>query len=401
MVVMSRKVLVFTSLYPNNVWPNHGVFVKERMTHFASLENCDIRVVAPVPYFPPIKINSRYGYSQVVREEIREGIKIYHPRYFMTPKIGMSFYGYWMFLSVLPLIKKIKQEFDFDLIDAHYVFPDGLAGVLLGLYFKKPVIVSARGSDINQYVQLPLIRRLVRYTLQKSDRLIAVCNALKQEMIKLNIPAEKVAVIPNGVDHIRFHPISKQIARQELNLPNKKIIVSVGSLIPRKGFDLLINAVKILEQQYDEKDLYLVIVGEGAVRQKLEQMISKLHLEDKIKLVGNIPHSDLFRWYSAADLFCLTSHREGWPNVIMEAMACGVPVVATDVWGVPEIIHSEDMGFLTKTNASEIAKKISFSLKKSWDRDKIVQYSAQNDWHHVALSVLHEFNSILNGEKSQ
>src|SRR5215510_5748560 len=126
------KVLVCTSLYPNSIWPHHGVFVKERMTQFARLEGCNVKVVAPVPYFPPVKITPRWHFSQIPRCESIEGITVYHPRYFMTPKVGMSFYGLTMFLSVLRTVAKIQQDFSFDLIDAHYVYPDGFAAVLLG-----------------------------------------------------------------------------------------------------------------------------------------------------------------------------------------------------------------------------------------------------------------------------
>jgi teichuronic acid biosynthesis glycosyltransferase TuaC len=173
------KVLIFTSLYPNNVWPNHGVFIKERMTQFAKLDGCDVKIVAPVPYFPRFKLNWRWRFSQVVRREFRDGVEVYHPRYFMTPKVGMVLYGWMMFLSVLPIVKKIQKNFDFDLIDAHFIYPDGFAAVLLGQLFGKPVVVSARGSDINLFETLPVIRKLLQYVLRKAARVIAVSQALK------------------------------------------------------------------------------------------------------------------------------------------------------------------------------------------------------------------------------
>src|ERR1044071_6415489 len=305
------KVLVFTSLYSNNVWPNHGVFIKERMTHFAKVDGCEMKVVAPVPYFPAIKINWRWSYSQVKVLEIRDGIEIYHPRYFMTPKIGMSLYGLTMFLSVLRTVRKIKTNFDFDLIDAHFVYPDGLAAVLLGWFFKKPVVVSARGSDINLYSHFPVIRKILQYTLRKAYGVIAVSHALKEAMVGLGISDEKIFVVPNGVDHRKFFPVPKRDARKTLGLPvDKKIILSVGGLIPRKGFDLLIKALKLLRQEHF-RDLYLVIVGEGPSRPDLEQLIASIGLTQCVRFVGSVPHQELYAWYSAADLFCLASDREG------------------------------------------------------------------------------------------
>src|SRR5215468_5894119 len=249
---MSMNVLIFTSLYPNNIWPHHGVFVKERMTKFAQLEGCKAKVVAPVPYFPSLKISRKVQFSQVVQREIIEGLEVYHPRYFMLPKVSMVLHGFLMFLFALPCVQKIQRDFQFDLIDAHYVYPDGFAAVLLGSFFKKPVAVSARGSDINLFARFPLIRRFLQYTLNKADRVIAVSQALKDAMIALHIPEEQIIVISNGVDTEKFCPFSKGEARRKLRLPHhKRILLSVGRLVPLKGFDLLIKALKLLfEERY-------------------------------------------------------------------------------------------------------------------------------------------------------
>jgi len=390
------NVLVFTSLYPNNVWPQHGVFVKERMTTFARIEGCSVKVVAPVPYFPPIKMGHRLGFSQIIRREVIEGLEVYHPRYFMVPKVSMAFHGLLMFLSALPCVKKLQRDFAFDIIDAHYVYPDGLAAVLLGSFFNKPVVVSARGSDINLFAKFPLIRRFLQYTLNRTDRVVAVCQALKEALIQLQIPEEKITVIPNGVDIKKFHPFSKEAARRKLQLPlNKRILLSVGGLIPRKGFDLLIKALKLLFEEWYERDLYLVIVGEGSSRRALEQLINTLGLGEHVYLAGAIPHQELYFWYSAADLFCLASSREGWPNVVLEALASGTPVVATDIWGLPEIICSDILGILTKRSERDLAAGIAAALQKSWRSEAIVQYAREQTWERVASSVLDTFQTVL------
>jgi len=394
------NVLVFSSLYPNNVWPHHGVFVKERMTSFARLAGCQVKVVAPVPYFPPLNVNHRWLFSQVARHEMRNGLEVYHPRYFMTPKVGMSLYGVTMFLSVLPVIKKISTRFAFDIIDSHFVYPDGFAAVLLGRFFRKPVMVSARGSDINLYRDLWPIRGLLRSTLRRADGVIAVCQALKEAMVNLEIPEEKITVIPNGVDVKKFHPHAKEDARKELGLPHERIILSVGGLIPRKGFDFLIRALKILSQDRGEKNLHLIIVGEGSSRGELMKLAASLNVAERVHLVGAIPHQELYLWYSAADLFCLASSREGWPNVVLEALACGTPVVATDVWGTPEIIRSDTVGFLTRRDEGAIAEKISHALRKSWLPGAIIRYAGAHTWERAALSLRRVFESVLAGVKS-
>jgi glycosyltransferase involved in cell wall biosynthesis len=312
--------------------------------------------------------------------------------------MGMTFYGAKMFLSVLPAVKKIQRDFDFDLIDAHYVYPDGFAAILLGRFFKKPVVVSARGSDIHLYSRLPIIRRLLQYTLHKADKVIAVCQALKEGIVWLGIPEEKIVVIPNGVDPAKFYPVQKEEAKKALGLPAKRVILSVGHLTPNKGFDLLIKAVKILYTELDEKNLYLVIVGEGKYRKELERIISLLDLDKQVKLTGDIPHHELYRWYSAADLFCLASGEEGWPNVLLESLSCGTPVVATPVGGIPEIIASDKVGLLTERSEEAIAKTISSALKRPWEPEALVQYTKEHTWSRVADSVSNVFASVLNGK---
>lgn len=391
------KILSFTTLYPNNVWPNHGVFVRERMRHVHRRDGSQLRVVAPVPYFPPIRTGPRWKYSQVVREEIRDGVPIYHPRYFMTPKIGMITYGTLMFLSVLPLMRRLHRQFDFDVIDAHYVYPDGMAAVLCGAYFNRPVVVSARGSDINLFADLPLVRRALRYTLKRATRLIAVCDALKQQMIALGAEPGKITVVPNGVDAEKFRPMPRKDARRELQLSERRIVLSVGQLIPRKGFDLLLEAMSLLNKEAPAVDAELVIIGEGEQRSVLEQRSVELGLADRVRLVNGVSHDELHRWYNAADVFCLASSREGWPNVVLESLACGTPVVATAVWGLPEIITSDGLGTLVERDAAAIARALREALSRDWNQAIIRDYACSKTWDAAAEAVLKVLGSAIRG----
>jgi teichuronic acid biosynthesis glycosyltransferase TuaC len=388
------KVLVFTNLYPNNIAPNYGVFVKERMIHFAKLEGCEVKVVAPVPYYPPIRFGWRSKLAQVSRREIRDGIEVFHPRYFMTPKIGMLLYGWMMFWSVLSEVKKIQRDFDFDLIDAHYVYPDGFAAVKLGRFFNKPVVVSARGSDINLFKTFPLIRMLLSYVLRKADRVVAVSQALKIAMIELGLRADKIETIPNGIDTTKFYPLAKDAARKELGLPNSTTIISVGSLTDNKGFEILIRSVRRIIQS-SIPNLQLLIIGDGPSRKKLEKTIASLQLNDHVRLVGAVPHDKLRLWYCAADVFCLASEREGWPNVVLESLACGTPVVATSVGGIPEIVQSQKIGLLTKRDEMDIAFTLTSALQRTWEPKDIVDYAAKNSWHGTAAVLFKVFQSLV------
>jgi glycosyltransferase involved in cell wall biosynthesis len=329
---------------------------------------------------------------------MREGIEVYHPRYLMTPKFGMSFYAFMMFVSVLRTVKEVQRNFDFDLIDAHWVYPDGLAAVLLGRLLRKPVVVSARGSDINLYSQFPVIRRLIHYALVRSNGVVAVSTALKQAMVGLGIPAAKISVIPNGVDLEKFHPLPKTEARKKLCLPmNSKVILSVGHLTANKGFHLVIKAIKILLQNRQQRNIALVIVGDGEIRKELEELVSALGLKQRVIFRGHVPHEELFLFYSAADLFCLASEMEGCPNVVLESLACGTPVVATFAGGIPEIVRSDNIGLLAEREESKFAQAIHIGLTKSWSSADLVEYAKEHSWPGAASAVHKVFASIIKG----
>jgi len=373
------------------------VFVKERLTRLAALPDVELKVMAPVPYFPKWKISHRWEYSQVCKREVIENLDIRHPRYFITPKFGMPFYGYLMTASLYPAIKMIQKKFDFDVIDSHYVYPDGFAAVQIGRILKIPVTITARGSDINLFSKFYTIRPLLRNCLNNADQIITVSQNLKDTILDLRIPSEKIHVIPNGVDSDRFHPIPQTTARKRLGLPQDiKIVLSVGNLVELKGFDILIKSIKKLRDVDGYHDLMLIIVGEGDRREHLERMIDALELTDIVSLKGNIQNKELYQWYNAANLFCLASSREGWPNVILESLACGTPVVATHVGGIPEILTSRQIGFICDRDEKSIAETIQSALFQPWDHEFIVRYANNHTWEKAALSVYKVLEKTLN-----
>jgi len=358
----------------------------------------NLRVVAPVPYFPNIPghfFNKWKIYTEIPLKENIDGIDVYHPRYIVTPKVGMALYGYFMFLGALNQVARIHKAFPFDIIDAHYIYPDGLAAVLLGRFYKKPVVLSARGTDINLFPQFNTIRPLIRWTLKKTDHVIAVCESLKEIMVNLGTSQNKVSVIPNGIDPDIFKPIAQQDARIKLGLSQKeKILISVGALIERKGIHILIDSLKEIKNQ-GKLTFITYIIGKGEQRDNLQKTIDLHSLQDKIKLLGEVKNSDLPHWYNAADLFFLGSSREGWPNVVSESLACGTPVIATNVNGTPEILCSEEYGILVNRDAQSFAGGILAGFNKTWDREKIIEYGQSRPWSVVAKEVFTVFQRIL------
>jgi len=381
------RVLTFTALYPNKVNPLQGIFIHQRVKHFALRPGNSVEVIAPIPYFPAwMPVDRWRQFSQIPREEIVEGVRIHHPRYPLLPGISMPAHGMLMYLASLPLARRLHLEKQFDCIDAHFVYPDGFAAVRLGRKLDLPAVVSARGSDINLYSSFRLIRPMLRWTLRHADGAIAVSADLKNKMIALGISESKIRVISNGVDAERFQPRDAKSARKQLGLPEEgSIAVSVGSLIESKGHHLLIAAVAELAHSFPQFRLY--ILGEGAYRSTLELLVREKKMQDRIFFFGTRPNEELSLWFSAADLSCLMSSREGWPNVVTEALACGTPVLATRAGGIPEIISSPDLGMLVERNVQSIVVGLERALTKPWNRAEIARHSRSRSWDAVAAEV--------------
>jgi teichuronic acid biosynthesis glycosyltransferase TuaC len=381
------RVLTFTSLYPNKVNPLQGIFIHQRVIHLARFPETTVEVIAPVPYFPPWLQKTRWQHlSQVPRQEEIDGVRVHHPRYPLATGISMPVHGLLEFLGSLSLARRLHNEINFDCIDAHFVYPDGFAAVLLGKALGLPVIVSARGTDMNVYPSFRIIRPMLRWTLTHAAGAIAVSADLKKKMTDLGAPEPNVRVISNGVDVERFQRLDVRESRKFLGLPEEvPIAVSVGSLIESKGHHLLISAVEELTRRFPK--LRLHIIGEGVYRARLEELVREKRLQDRVFLMGNRPNEELSSWFSAADISCLMSSREGWPNVVSESLACGTPVLATRAGGTPEIITSPDIGTFVERDIRSIAAGLEMSLTKSWNHQEIARCVRMRSWDNVAEEV--------------
>src|SRR5262249_41795206 len=287
------------------------------------------------------------------------------------PKVSMPIHGWLMFRGAFSLARRLHKEKPFDCIDGHYVYPDGKAALLLGKALGLPVIVSARGSDINLFPSFRLIRPQIRRTLREAAGRIAVSASLKQAMLNVAESECDIRVIGNGVDVARFFPVDPNEARQKLDIPlDAKVIVSVAALLPVKGHARLLHAFRTLTAKIPRLQFYLV--GEGASRRELEALSASLGLTSAVHFVGSCPNERLLAWYSAANVSCLASSREGWPNVVLESLACGTPVVATRVWGTPEILHSPELGVLVEQDEASIAAGLETALRREWNRELLV-----------------------------
>ncbi|HEY2547604.1 MAG TPA: glycosyltransferase family 4 protein [Candidatus Acidoferrum sp.] len=389
------RILVFTSLFPSSTRPDFGIFILQRISHLAQRPGTTVKVVAPVPYFPSWIKSSRWGkYGLLSSEENVENLRVYHPRYPFLSGILMPLHGFLMFVGSFLLVRRLHRQYQFDCIDAHYVYPDGFAAVLLAKMLGLPIVVSARGTDINVFPSFRSVHPLIVWSLRKAAGIIAVSGSLKNAMISLGLPAEKICVIPNGVDIRRFHPFPQGEARRTLGLPaDGKIAVSVASLTEGKNHPLLISAfAKMLGNSRGAK---LFIIGDGPMRPVLQTLVAELHLDNSVVLAGAKPNQELALWFSAADVSCLVSSREGWPNVLMESIACGTPVVATRAGGVPEIIYSTDLGLLAEQDIDSVAAALESALAKTWDREALARHAQSRGWSEVAKEVEQYLSSCV------
>jgi glycosyltransferase involved in cell wall biosynthesis len=390
-------ILLFTNLFPNSEDPNYGIFVYRRARQLRESFAHSVYVVAPVPYFPnwlpiPNKVRSLPRISRWLkmgRIPVKEqwgGITVYHPRYLILPACSVPFHGFLMFLGAVLLILRLHTLLRFECIDAHFVYPDGFAAVLLGKLLRLPVVVTAHGTDLGLYAQYSLLRPLIRWTLNGTERVICVSKALKRIALSLRISNDKLVVIPNGVDLDCFHPIDKTEARLILGMPlDAEVVVTVGQLISRKGYHVLINAVAHLCPRFP--NLKLFIIGEGSLGKSLQRRVSAMGLGQHVFLTGAVKNDELFRWYSAADVTCLASSREGFPCVLLESLACGTPVVATAIDGTTELVNSLDLGLLVQQDAFSISDGLERALQIDWSRMALARHVRPFTWLQAAAGI--------------
>ncbi|MEW6745599.1 MAG: glycosyltransferase family 4 protein [Planctomycetota bacterium] len=388
------KILVFSSLFPNALDPWHGIFVLERLRHLRRRHGVDAVIVAPVPYFPRVGGFGRWSrLARIPLAETIDGFTVHHPRYLVTPRVGMSLYPVWMALGTRSLVKRLTRETGAELVDAHYVYPDGVAAALVARWVKLPVVVTARGTDINLLPRYRVPRSWVRWVLGRADGLAAVCTALGQAMEELGAPSGRVRILRNGVDLDKFRPLERGAARRAIGVAEGgKHLLSVGHLIERKGHHLVIEAVSRMAR----RDVQLLIVGRGPEEGRLRSLVAARSLQGRVTLEGSVPHERLATFYSAADLLVLASSREGWANVLLEAMACGTPVVATRIWGTPEVVANEHVGRLVEhRDAESLAAVLEAALVTPWDRGRIRAHAEAHSWDATADGQMRLFAEAL------
>lgn len=394
---------MFTQVFPNQAEPGRGLFVRERMFRVAAAGR-PLKVVAPVPWFPLQGLIRRWRphfRPTPPRREVQQGIEVLHPRFLCVPGVLKQLDGLFMALGALWPLWRLRRRFPFRLIDAHFAYPDGYAATLLGRWLGLPVTLTLRGTEV-PLSRFPGRRRRMLLALERARRVFTVADSLGRHLVSLGGRGDHILRVGNGVDLARFHPEDRAAARDRLGIPrDAEVLVSVGTLCERKGFHRVMECLPALLPDHPRL-LFLVVGGagpEGDWQGRLAHQAAGLGLEERVRLLGALPPEEL-RWpLAAADLFVLATRNEGWANVFLEAMACGLPVVTTDVGGNAEVVSSPDLGRIVPFgDRPALTEALDQGLRRDWDRRAILAHARANAWERRIEVLERAFREILGEE---
>ncbi|MDX2367607.1 MAG: glycosyltransferase [Colwellia sp.] len=373
--INKESLVILTNLYPLPWEPNRATFNRQQ---FAQLDDEFTKSV-----LVPIAFSEWFSH----RKEIKQTESLRYVPYFYLPKVGRRFYSVFMFLSILMhsgwwlLNKKPK------IILASWAFPEAVAASWLSKLFSCRFFFKVHGSDINLHGKIPARAQQIVKAAERASGILSVSKALADEMVGMGIEREKISVIYNGVDHQKF-------GVETIAPLNGDYLLYVGNLKHDKGVIELIKGFAKICENYPA--LHLVYAGPGVEKKRLAELSESLNIADKIQLLGSVEHHKLPALITHAKALVLPSYNEGVPNVVLEAMACGTPVLTTTVGGIPEVIDEKTCGKLIQPRCEiAVANGLTYLLNQSWDKDKIKIHSKKFTWENNKRQLI-ELLSVNN-----
>jgi teichuronic acid biosynthesis glycosyltransferase TuaC len=391
-------LVVLSTLFPSSAEPVAGIFIKERM--FRVAQHLQVTVVSPQPWFPLQGLLRRWrpGYRpQRAVYERMQGVDVWRPRFLSLPGVGRRFDGFALAIASWWLLCRLRAAGRADVLDVHFGYPDGYGGALLARWLALPLVITLRGKE-ERLRQHPALRGRMSFAMRRAQRVIAVSEALREVGLELGAPPQHSLVIGNGIDVDKFHPLPQRAAREQLHIAaDAKVLVCVGALGERKGFHRIIECLPELLREHAK--LQLLIVGgpspEGDWTERLHRMVAECGLGASVRFLGAMPPDQLRVPLSAADLFVLPTRYEGWANVLLEAMACGLPVVTTDVGGNAQVVCRDELGTIVPFgDRPRLMHAIDQALRRSWDRAAIRRYAESNTWDRRVQALLRVFDEV-------
>lgn len=387
-------MLSFTTVYPRPADPRFGLFVRARLQHLA--EMADVRVVSPVAAVYYGMAGKRLLGLKGIAGPVGDGkLMVEYPRWVYPPGIGWA-HGWWLRRFSHAAVERVRREFRFDVIDAHFGHPEASAAWALARRFGVPFTVTLRGNE-TAHGKDPRKRRRMAEALRAAARVIAVSDPLRDFAIELGVRPERAVTIPNGIDAEVFHPRDRAAERARLGMGEGELhILSAGYLIERKGHHRIVESLPGLRARGLKARLWIAGEkgAEGDFEGEIRRRVGECGVEDGVTFVGAVKPEELACYMGACDVFCLATTREGWPNVVNEALACGSPVVATDVGGVPAMIPDERFGLVVQPgDQGALEGALARALTREWDRGVISAQGLKRSWGEVAREVFEQLSA--------
>lgn len=372
------KALIITKIFPNSVERFSSPFNRQQFAALSRL--CELEVLATIPWFPGAAVFGRWSaagrLASVPAEERIDGLRVRHPRFAFVPKIGHGIAGPLYAASLAATVLPYRGRVD--VVLGAWAYPDGFAAVAIAEILGVPSVVKLHGSDMNVVARMSGPRRRLQWALPRADRVVAVSRPLAERAIELGVAADRVDVVPNGVDREMFRPRDRAEARHALGLTlgDAPVVLYVGHLNEEKGaFDLL-RAWQLMAGQLQHARL--VFVGDGAGSDACRALATELGVQ--AHFAGAQPHDTIPLWLAAADLLCLPSWNEGMPNVVVEALACGRPVVATAVGGIPDVVDDRVGALVPPRDPQALGEALVKTLARAHDPSAISAGLERPDW---------------------
>jgi teichuronic acid biosynthesis glycosyltransferase TuaC len=394
------RLLVYSSIFPSSATPTLGTPVWARMSRIG--RHVPIVVVSPQAWSPLdwlVRLFRKTYRPVSAAHETMQGIEVYRPRMLSIPRFFKGLDGWLMALGSRRIVRQVVRDFSPTILDAHFLYPDGYAASLLAREFGLPLTITIRGSKDARLVGGPR-RGKLRDAMNAAATLFAVSDSLKREIAApLGMPDEKTVVIGNGVDTAKFSGVDRAEARQRLRLASDaRVLISVGSLIELKGFHRILPILPRLRRDFPGLR-YLIVGGgttQGDMSGTLRAMTRELGLEDCVVFCGPQVPDQLKWYYGAADLFVSATSYEGWANVLLEAMACALPIVTTDVGGNAQVVCRESLGTIVPYwDEPAFEAAVRDALRRDWQRDAITAYARENSWEARVAQQIDEYRKVL------
>ena len=364
------RIAIISRLYPRPYRPHIAAFNRQQFRLLA--QRYAVSLLVPVPWDEWLAHRKQLAPARV------DGMDIQYAGWIFPPKVGRTLYPACFGASLLPRLPWLRR-LDPACVLVSWIYPDAVGAMALCRLLGKPYVIKLHGSDVNVHAVHPLHAVQARWAARHAAAVVCVSEAIKQRAIALGVPAEKLVVIHNGVDGELFFPMPRAAARVAAGVPQeRRLILFVGNVLASKGVRELVAAYKQLAAARPELDLALV--GDGAELAWVKAEVEAAGLAPRVHLPGRVPHDALGVWFNAADLVCLPSYNEGLPNVLLEAMACGIPCVATRVGGIPEAISEATGELVEPRDPAALAEALARALVRAWDRERITREAGRFSW---------------------